>query len=320
MNRAIENAQQARSLDTTIQRANEAQVCPEHIAVLAQLRLQVHLEQLRLLENLRRLGQDSGSGIQNKVPTAAPELVHVAGMLPEASRAGPDAAQPKEVSTGPKKTKAGKAAKAQQSEESPKVVPASDGSQPSAAPKASGKQVQTLSSSLQSLSNENPACLFIVRRINKLGFKAARTLKRYFSTLGPVVRVLVAHSTVKAHGDQPSHARRRPSSLGFVHMENAEAVARVLALGEEQEVDGTRIRVQKFERQHADAIEDAEGSAAADEAEQKLAKDEELSAECNWQRYHSAGSEASTSVPMANAFLDVLGASPEDFFEDVEDL
>ena len=81
-----------------------------------------------------------------------------------------------------------------------------------------GRQVQTLSSSLQLLSNVNPDCLFIVRRINKLGFKAARTLKKHFSTHGNVLRVLVAHSTVRQHGDPQCQARRRPSSLGFVQM------------------------------------------------------------------------------------------------------
>ena len=38
--------------------------------------------------------------------------------------------------------------------------------------KKRAQQAQTLSSSLQMLSQENPDCLFIVRRINKLGFKA----------------------------------------------------------------------------------------------------------------------------------------------------
>jgi hypothetical protein len=112
-------------------------------------------------------------------------------------------------------------------------------------------KVQTLSTSLQLLSSEDPDCLFIVRRINKLGFKAARKLKQHFSTYGSVVRVLVAHSTVRQHGDPQSHARRRPSSLGFVHMVSADAVRQVLAGGLEQEVDGSLIRVQRFERQHA---------------------------------------------------------------------
>eukprot|EP00445_Apocalathium_hangoei_P055961 CAMPEP_0204049922 /NCGR_PEP_ID=MMETSP0360-20130528/119324_1 /ASSEMBLY_ACC=CAM_ASM_000342 /TAXON_ID=268821 /ORGANISM="Scrippsiella Hangoei, Strain SHTV-5" /LENGTH=75 /DNA_ID=CAMNT_0050996845 /DNA_START=18 /DNA_END=242 /DNA_ORIENTATION=+ len=55
----------------------------------------------------------------------------------------------------------------------------------------------TLSMSLQMLSNEDPACLFIVRRINKLGFKAARKIRQYFMAYGQVLKVLVAHSTVR---------------------------------------------------------------------------------------------------------------------------
>jgi len=118
-----------------------------------------------------------------------------------------------------------------------------------AQPTANSRKVQTLSTSLQLLSDEDPDCLFIVRRINKLGFKAVRTLKRHFSLQGPVVKVLLAHSTVRQHGDPACHARRRPSSLGFVQMGNTEAAAKVLALGLEQEVDGVMIRVQRFERQ-----------------------------------------------------------------------
>merc|ERR1719343_1220775 len=46
-----------------------------------------------------------------------------------------------------------------------------------------GAQVQamTLSMSLQLLSKEDPDTLFIVRRINKLGFKAAKKLRQHFS-------------------------------------------------------------------------------------------------------------------------------------------
>lgn len=107
----------------------------------------------------------------------------------------------------------------------------------------------SLSSSLQVLAREDPDCLFIVRRINKLGFKACRQLKQHFSAYGQVVRVLVAHSTVRHYGDPQCQTRRRPSSLGFVHMATAAAVRLVLALGEDQEVNSAVIRVQRFERQ-----------------------------------------------------------------------
>jgi hypothetical protein len=114
--------------------------------------------------------------------------------------------------------------------------------------------VQTLSTSLQLLSDVDPSHLFIVRRINKLGFKAIRMLKKSYSAYGTVVRVLLAHSTVKQHGE--NSARRRPSSLGFVQMDSAEVVAAILAFGEEQNVDGRLIRVQKFERQTDEECDD----------------------------------------------------------------
>ncbi|CAE8637896.1 unnamed protein product, partial [Polarella glacialis] len=128
------------------------------------------------------------------------------------------------------------------------------------------RKVQTLSASLQMLSHEDPDALIIVRRINKLGFKAARRLKQHFSKFGRVLNVLVAHSTSRGlvgdSGGDALHARHRPSSLGFVHMASAEAVAKVLAEGPEQEVEGEIIRVQKFERQHGEV---AAANAAKDE-------------------------------------------------------
>lgn len=87
----------------------------------------------------------------------------------------------------------------------------------------------------------------IVRRINRLGFKATRKLRRYFSSYGRVVRLLVAHSTCQA-GEGGSCSYDRPSSLGFVHMATPDAVRDVLAVGEEQEIEGVTIRVQRFER------------------------------------------------------------------------
>lgn len=161
-------------------------------------------------------------------------------------------------------------------------------------------QAMTLSMSLQLLSKEDPDTLFIVRRINKLGFKAARKLKQHFSAYGQVVRVLVAHSTVKQIGDPQQYQwRRRPSSLGFIHMAVAESVAQVLSVGSEHEVDGCLIRVQRFERQKGamgSGEEEEEGEAEeGDGSEDKLSEQE-----CNdWDRQHSALSGASTSTGSA---------------------
>merc|ERR1740121_2749616 len=97
----------------------------------------------------------------------------------------------------------------------------------------------------------------IVRRINKLGFKAARKLRKHFSSFGTVVRVLVAHSTVHP-GSGDKALRQRPSSLGFVHMSTPEAAQTILALGPEHEVEGVTIRVQRFERSSCEG-QDFEG-------------------------------------------------------------
>jgi len=118
--------------------------------------------------------------------------------------------------------------------------------------RSSSRKMQTLSTSLQLLSNVNEEHLFIVRRIHKLGFKAGRVLKRYFSIFGTVVRVLVAHSTVRSDGDSHCYARRRPSSLGFIQMSSTTAVDKILQMGPELEIGGSVIRIQKFHRQHAD--------------------------------------------------------------------
>jgi len=104
----------------------------------------------------------------------------------------------------------------------------------------------TLTWSLRALSGVDPDCVIIVRRINRLGLKSARHLKQHFSSYGPVVRVLVAHSTVHPGGSGKA-PRQRPSSLGFVHMSTPDVAQAILAMGPEQEVDGVTIRVQRFE-------------------------------------------------------------------------
>jgi hypothetical protein len=108
------------------------------------------------------------------------------------------------------------------------------------------RPAHTLSWSLHVLSSEDPKCVILVRRINRLGLKSVRHLRKHFSSYGPVVRVLVAHSTVYPDGNGKA-LRQRPSSLGFVHMSTPEAAQAILAMGSEQEVDGVTIRVQRFE-------------------------------------------------------------------------
>lgn len=157
---------------------------------------------------------------------------------------------------------------------------------------APAPHVQTLSLSLQMLATEDPDCLFIVRRINKLGFKACRKLKQHFAAYGPVVRVLVAHSTVRQSGDPQSQTRRRPSSLGFVHMVSPAAVRAVLLAGEEHDVEGSAIRVQRFERQPSELLEEE------DEGDYRIEGMEMLGMEGNlpkdWERQGSCSTTTST--------------------------
>jgi len=125
---------------------------------------------------------------------------------------------------------------------------------------------------LHMVARVDPACLLIVRRINKLGFKAPQKLKQHFSTYGVVIRVLVAHSAVKQHSDPASRACRRPGSLGFVHMALPSAIAEILKRGETQDIAGAVIRVQGFERHDYAALVDAERGEADGGLEEEPSK------------------------------------------------
>lgn len=191
-------------------------------------------------------------------------------------------------------------------------APVSQGQQAQMPPKQSSrggaqKQVQTLSTSLQMLSREDADVLLIVRRINKLGFKAGRRLKQHFSQYGTVIRVLVAHSTCRP-SDSGSQARKRPSSLGFIHMAKPQDVAKILSMGSEHEVEGVCIRVQRFERQHEQAVLSEAAAAAAaceedglEEVVQGHAKNDGYSW---WQQSASSKSSASTAASSSDSQCD----------------
>lgn len=109
----------------------------------------------------------------------------------------------------------------------------------------------TLSASLQAIEGVDPRCLFIVRRINKLGFSAAKLLKAHFAVYGEVRDVLLAHSTHRRHaGEAGTRLRSRPSSLGFVHMSSLEEAQAILSVGQQQKIGVATILVQPFERKH----------------------------------------------------------------------
>jgi hypothetical protein len=268
LDQAIFNVQRVKAMDDILANGD---VAYDHFSGLTcrMCQVQVYAEQQQLLAELQQLPYDPSSVRKDfsHPPTMAQNQLQHRLMSRGAQSALASAVPPGKMlaSDSPKATQK-----------------AADRSK--AALGASARRVQTLSTSMQLLSNEDPDCLFIVRRINKLGFKAVRTLKRHFSAQGPVAKVLLAHSTVRQHGDPTCHARRRPSSLGFVQMANAESVIKVLALGAEQEVDGVLIRVQSFERQRI----------AECEKEENEAEEADLAAEAA--KFERGLSEASTAT------------------------
>merc|ERR1719272_2363415 len=86
----------------------------------------------------------------------------------------------------------------------------------------------TLRTHLSVLQDEDPMCVLIVRRINRLGFESDAALKEYFTKFGSVRHVLVAHSRVKPNAKRPL-ARVRPAGIGFVVMASQEETNKVLS-------------------------------------------------------------------------------------------
>lgn len=253
LDQAIFNVQRVKAMEDMLATAQQGSADLDYDAQYAALsckmcQVQVYAEQQQLLAELQQLPFDPSSVRKEFSPSLAAGRNHPQQLLVASGgdHSGVHAAMSSKilVPEPPKSTQK-----------------ATERSNKAAALASSARRVQTLSTSLQLLSNEDPDCLFIVRRINKLGFKAVRTLKRHFSAHGQVAKVLLAHSTVRQHGDPSCHARRRPSSLGFVQMANAEAVSKVLAFGAEQEVDGVLIRVQSFERQRISECEKEDNEA-----------------------------------------------------------
>jgi len=113
----------------------------------------------------------------------------------------------------------------------------------------------TMKAQLQALQEEDPAAVFIARRINKLGFTSADQLRTHFSRYGRVKGVYVSHSRVKSArpyiaGRPPSetHWRLRAAALGFVVMASTDATGRILGDGPDIIVNGVPVRVQEFNR------------------------------------------------------------------------
>lgn len=112
--------------------------------------------------------------------------------------------------------------------------------------------MDTMKDQLQALRQENPAAVFVARRISKLGFSSSDKLREHFSWYGPVRNVFVPHSQVKSKRqlatgqDQRAGCRVRAASLGFVVMGSVEAAAEVFRDGSDHLVGGVLIKVQPF--------------------------------------------------------------------------
>jgi hypothetical protein len=111
-------------------------------------------------------------------------------------------------------------------------------------------QPWTLKSHLKEVSFENPACIFVARKIQTLGFHAHKKLREHYSQYGEVFRVLIANRKLKAIPD--SHGRiglprTRPGSLGLIVMKSEASVQKIMACGEDQRVAGHVIRIEEFE-------------------------------------------------------------------------
>jgi len=109
----------------------------------------------------------------------------------------------------------------------------------------------TLRTNLRDLSDLEPSCVLMVRKINRLGLESPSSLEAYFSKFGTVEKVMVSHSRAKSIFGRGA-ARVRPAGLGFLKMATAEEVKAVLAAGAEHEVEGVIISAHPFESRPLD--------------------------------------------------------------------
>ncbi|CAK0794558.1 unnamed protein product [Prorocentrum cordatum] len=104
-------------------------------------------------------------------------------------------------------------------------------------------QAGTIGSCLQSLCREDSRHVFVVRRVNTLGFEAPGALALHFSAFGRVRRVLATQSKVAA---QSGRSRIRPGGIAYVVMADAESVGRILQTGPQQTVASRIISVEPY--------------------------------------------------------------------------
>jgi len=163
---------------------------------------------------------------------------------------------------------------------------------------------------LEALRLEDPACVFIARRINKLGFASADMLQQYFASYGQVKDVLVSHSRVKSFQSTGrrrrglgEHQRLRAAGLGFVVMVSPEVVAKILTERSEHFVNGVSVQVQPFQRHSADCMfmEDQlaqlEENTGNERNETNVPHDGIYARLGARERWHSPGSDTSNNSP-----------------------
>eukprot|EP00930_Biecheleria_cincta_P000489 TRINITY_DN10106_c0_g1_i1.p1 TRINITY_DN10106_c0_g1~~TRINITY_DN10106_c0_g1_i1.p1 ORF type:complete len:879 (+),score=201.08 TRINITY_DN10106_c0_g1_i1:199-2835(+) len=182
----------------------------------------------------------------------------------------------------------------------PSPTSGSDGWQHEAGEKKLGSR-QTLRTYLQKLRSEDPRCIFIVRRINKLGFRSKVLLEKHYSQFGQVAQVCVAHSKVKPlPNTQGTHPRTRPGNFGLVVMRDPEAVKRILQQGTPQTVMGFEILVYRFEQHEVEKEvmdqeeEEVEGSFEPERRNYQINQED-------WNRQDSSSSNGSNGSGQANA-------------------
>lgn len=100
---------------------------------------------------------------------------------------------------------------------------------------------------LNELEGEDPDCILFARRIHKLGYKSAETLRAHYEQYGEVRKVLLSNKH-QYSDDDPFPLRLRPSGTALILMAHKDAAAAVLAAGEVQVVGDVEVQIRRFER------------------------------------------------------------------------
>jgi hypothetical protein len=174
----------------------------------------------------------------------------------------------------------------------------------------------TLRSHLKEVSNLDPACIFVARKIHTLGFHSHKRLREHYSQFGLVVKVLVAHRKLKAIPDANGVLglpRKRPGSLGLIVMKHASSVQAIMALGEDQVIAGHAIRVELFSPSKTDDLTTDEASTTAESS--GFERSHHNSPDGYWRGAHRMNphggritfpSAAQIAIPESEQFIDRL--------------